>query len=107
MFCPNCGRECLELNYCPQCGQKLTDGAVSVLNTKPEPGTEAFETKRAELTRRQIPHCPKCLSTHITAMHVTRYSLFYDTRFVCLWCQYEWGSEGKEKHKKKGLGKTK
>ncbi len=101
MFCPNCGKECVDMNYCPQCGQKLTDGAVSVLNTKPEPGTEAFEAKRAELTRQQIPHCPRCLSTHLTALHKSNITFMYDTRFVCFWCGYEWDPRGYEKYPKK------
>lgn len=99
MFCPNCGKECMGMNFCPQCGQKLADGGESVFNTFPEPGTAAFEAKRAELKRRQIPHCPECLSTHVTALIWASGqggSFPYDTRFVCLWCTYEWHPKRKK-----------
>ncbi len=90
MFCPNCGKTVEEANYCKYCGAKLSESVESILDTRPEPGTEAFEAKRAELTRRQIPHCPKCLSTHLTALHSSQPSHLFFTRFVCFWCGYEW-----------------
>ncbi len=102
MFCPNCGKSVEDANYCKYCGTKLVTDPAQECREE-----ESFEQQKARLMKNRIPHCPKCLSSHITAIHLASSSQFYETRFVCLWCQYEWGSEGKEKYKKRGLGKTK
>lgn len=85
MFCPNCGKEYESGKFCTRCGQRLdADGAQEAMET------ETFEQQKDRLMKNRIPHCPKCLSTHITALHHGSSSGCYHTRFVCLWCGYEW-----------------
>ena len=89
MFCPNCGNDCKDHPFCSQCGTSMKAFTDTQIEEFPEPGTEAFEAKRAELTRRRIPHCPRCLSTHIGVLH-TGTERSYRTRLVCMWCGIEW-----------------
>ena len=85
MFCPNCGNEYESGKFCTRCGQRLdADGAQETTEA------ETFEQQKARLMKNRIPHCPKCLSTHITALPVGEGSLLYHTRFVCFWCGHEW-----------------
>lgn len=99
MFCTNCGRECRDANFCPECGTRLVgyqNRAAMTLPVEepfPEPGTEAFEARKAMLTRRRIPHCPECLCTHVQLL----YNRAYNTRSICKWCGYEWDPNGDKK----------
>lgn len=108
MFCTNCGRECRDANFCPECGTRLVgyqNRAAMTLPVEepfPEPGTEAFEARRALLTQRRIPHCPECLTLSVNTLAYSRHrgeTWQYDTRFVCLWCGYEWHPRRKTKFK--------
>ena len=98
MFCTNCGRDCADYRFCPDCGTQITGAQAAAEETFPEPGTEAFEARRAMLNRRQIPHCPECLCTHIQGLPYLKTAQYY-TRFLCLWCGYEWHPRKKTKFK--------
>lgn len=104
MFCTNCGRECREGKFCPECGTQLEDcqsqGSVMPPAEEqfPEPGTEAFEARKAMLNRRRIPHCPECLCTHVQGLPYLKTAQYY-TRFLCLWCGYEWHPRRTKKFK--------
>ena len=88
MYCHNCGRDCKDYRFCPDCGTQLTGETQE--EVFPEAGTAEFEAKRAELVRRRIPHCPECLSTHLGLLPWGQNQNEYNKRFVCMWCGYEW-----------------
>ena len=97
MFCTNCGKDCTGYRFCPDCGTQIVDTQTPE-ETFPEPGTEAFEARRAMLNRRRIPHCPECLNTHIATLPFRDHGP-YKTKHVCRWCGYEWHPRGKTKIK--------
>ena len=89
MYCYNCGQDCKDAKFCSNCGVKLGNG-VPAEEVFPEAGTAEFEAKRAELERRRIPHCPECLSTYVRILGTEERRMLYATRYVCMWCHYEW-----------------
>ncbi len=91
MFCPNCGKTVEEANYCKYCGAKLEADSV-----QEGMETESFEQQKTRLMKNRIPHCPRCLSTHLTALPTSSSSWFYRTRFICMWCGYEWDPKGQK-----------
>ena len=88
MFCKYCGKEFTDGNFCMQCGARLEEQMQE--EVFPEAGTAEFEARRAELVRRRIPHCPECLSTHVRILGTEERRMLYATRYVCMWCHYEW-----------------
>ena len=104
MYCPNCGKDCGDANFCPVCGLELE----SIAQSKPQ---ESFEQKERRLKASGEAFCPFCLSTSVALQErkqsyfVGRYAgIFkliedittsreerkYGRTCVCLKCNEEW-----------------
>lgn len=56
MFCPNCGRNCGNANFCSKCGQDLY----------PQMKPQTFANTEKNLRASGQVYCPRCLSTNVT-----------------------------------------
>ena len=95
MFCPNCGMNCKNANFCARCGQNLTGITLNgtLRDTTKRPLTKRQMKDAAEATG--LAYCPKCFSTSVDS-HRRGYSMLWglygmnQVMCTCLKCGHKW-----------------
>ena len=74
MFCPNCGKDCGEFKFCPECGRVLQDNGAN----------QMAENRKKQMQAEGEVYCPKCLSRKYTANKESRRTIYYRSVFASL-----------------------